>query len=332
MKTAYRLFKRGNRFYVEDVRTGQQSSLFTSDPAEAQRLVSAKNEAADKSSLALAVGQVYLNAIDPALLSRTWIDVMATMIQRGGVETQKRTKRALDHKSFDHLRNKALYETTAADFLQVLDDKKRSTLHYLKMLQSLAVNLGWLAGRVILPKQCWPRIPARDKRGITWDEHQQIISAEKNFERRLFYEVLWETGASQTDAAGFCRKNIDARENILVYVRQKTGTQASVKIGERLQSILDQLPDEDLLFPKIFSLSSMARAAEFYRRCRLLGIKGVSLHSYRYAWAERAFSTGYPERFAQAALGHESLAVHRAYSRKAKVCCPALDDFKPQST
>jgi len=35
---------------------------------------------------------------------------------------------------------------------------------------------------------------------------------------------------------------------------------------------------------------------------RQLGIKGVTLHSYRYAWAERAKVAGYPERFAQEAL------------------------------
>jgi methionyl-tRNA formyltransferase len=39
----------------------------------------------------------------------------------------------------------------------------------------------------------------------------------------------------------------------------------------------------------------------------------VTLHSYRYAWAERAKTAGYPERFAQLALGHNSKAVHRAY-------------------
>jgi alpha-D-ribose 1-methylphosphonate 5-phosphate C-P lyase len=30
------------------------------------------------------------------------------------------------------------------------------------------------------------------------------------------------------------------------------------------------------------------RATEFKRCCRRLMIKGVTLHSYRYAWAERA--------------------------------------------
>jgi integrase len=41
---------------------------------------------------------------------------------------------------------------------------------------------------------------------------------------------------------------------------------------------------------------------------------GVTLHSYRYAWAERAKTCAMPERFAQEALGHNSKAVHRAYA------------------
>jgi integrase len=61
-----------------------------------------------------------------------------------------------------------------------------------------------------------------------------------------------------------------------------------------------------------------------------LGIKGVSLHSYRYAWAERAKKAGYPERFAQEALGHNSKAVHRAYARKAQVELPSLGEYERQ--
>ena len=62
------------------------------------------------------------------------------------------------------------------------------------------------------------------------------------------------------------------------------------------------------------------------------GIKGVSLHSYRYAWAERAKQCGYPERFAQEALGHNSKAVHRAYARRAKVKLPSLESYERQAT
>jgi integrase len=59
-----------------------------------------------------------------------------------------------------------------------------------------------------------------------------------------------------------------------------------------------------------------------------LEISGVSLHSYRYAWAERALKCGYPERFAQQALGHNSKAVHHACSKHAEVTVPSLDDWE----
>ena len=54
----------------------------------------------------------------------------------------------------------------------------------------------------------------------------------------------------------------------------------------------------------------------------------MSLHSYRSAWAERAKTVGYPERFAQEALGHKSRAVHRAYAKKALVTLPPLEEFE----
>ena len=57
----------------------------------------------------------------------------------------------------------------------------------------------------------------------------------------------------------------------------------------------------------------------------------MTLHCYRYAWAERAKQCGYPERFAQEALGHNSKAVHRAYSRKAKVKLPSLENYERQA-
>ena len=56
----------------------------------------------------------------------------------------------------------------------------------------------------------------------------------------------------------------------------------------------------------------------------------VSLHSYRYAWAERAKAAGYPERYAQVNLGHNSKAMTRAYSRKAEVQMPSLSEYERQ--
>lgn len=60
-------------------------------------------------------------------------------------------------------------------------------------------------------------------------------------------------------------------------------------------------------------------------------MRGVSLHSFRYSWAERAREAGYPERFAQENLGHGSKAVTRAYAKKAKVKLPSLEEYEQKS-
>jgi uncharacterized repeat protein (TIGR01451 family) len=81
--------------------------------------------------------------------------------------------------------------------------------------------------------------------------------------------------------------------------------------------------------PGASAVSSAAhRSAEFRRRCRLAGIQGVSLHSYRHAWAQRAKACGYPQRFAKEALGHGSRAIHEAYARGGVVVCPPIEQYE----
>jgi len=88
-----------------------------------------------------------------------------------------------------------------------------------------------------------------------------------------------------------------------------------VHLGQEALNLFKGLPAEGPLFPYLSTVHPCGRATEFKQRCAGLGIQGVTLHSYRYAWAERAKTCGYPERFAQEALGHNSKAVHRAYAR-----------------
>lgn len=134
-------------------------------------------------------------------------------------------------------------------------------------------------------------------------EHQQILAAEKNLERNRFYRLLWEIGSSQSDAAALTVENIDWNTNSLSHARKKTGEWARLAIGKRLAVLLKELPQSGPLFPGISQTTGTYRSAEFYRRCKLLSIEGVSLHSCLYAWAERAKTCGCPERFAQEALG-----------------------------
>jgi integrase len=146
-----------------------------------------------------------------------------------------------------------------------------------------------------------------------------IVARETNPERRAFYELAWHIGASQSDIAFLDAENVDWTTKILSYERKKTGELAFIRFGAEVETILRSRPEVGALFPYLRTVRAGDRATEFKHRCRGLGIEGVSLHSYRYAWAERARKSGYPERFAQDALGHNSKAVHRAYARKAKV-------------
>jgi integrase len=59
--------------------------------------------------------------------------------------------------------------------------------------------------------------------------------------------------------------------------------------------------------------------------------RAVTLHSYRYAWAERSKTVGYPERFAQEALGHNSKAGHRACAKRALMKIPSLEDYEQRA-
>jgi integrase len=80
-------------------------------------------------------------------------------------------------------------------------------------------DLGWILAPI--PKKAWPRIESKSRRAITRAEFDRFIAAEQNIERRRYYELLWETGASQTDAALLTAENIDWTNGVLVYDRKK---------------------------------------------------------------------------------------------------------------
>ena len=332
MKNRYWLFKRRNTYYAQDRETGEQRSLFTKDKEEAQRLVDARNQAINQPQLNLALAKAYLSAQDPEMVDRTWTVAMDDIARRGRESTQERSKRAFASRAFDKIRDKKIIQTTAKDLTDTMHQAKASTIHNMKRLHNHALGMGWLPWPILTPK-AWPKIEKGKRRGVTREEYEAILEAEKNPERNLYYQMLWETGGSQGDVANLTRENVDTDAGLVIFNRQKLDAEAEparLPIGATLERVLAQLPGEGPLFPTIRKATSNHRAAEFSRRIRLLGIKGISLHSFRFSWAERAFEAGMPERFAQACLGHNSKAVHRIYARKAKVVCPPLESFEAE--
>jgi integrase len=321
------LGSRGGAFYCKDVVTGSRTSLKTKNRADAERLVLHKNEALRQPMLNRKIGMAYLSGTDPAITKRTWQDVMEDIIKDKQGPTLRRWSVAIRDKAFTLIRNRVVIETLPDELLLVLRSGKVSTNVYMRRLQNHCLGMSWLPVP-ILPRKLFLKIVHREKRAITWDEHCQIVNREHNSERRDFYELCWHLGGSQSDIAGLKAEDFDYINRSFCYARRKTTNMGGTKLGELAWEIIERRPRTGPLFPYLITVREADRATEFKQRCDGLGIKGVTLHSYRYTWAERSANAGYPERYAQRALGQNSKIVHRAYARKAQGQLPSLEDYE----
>lgn len=332
MKKRFRLMRRGKRggkFYCIDSLTGKRESLGTHDDYEAQELVAARNNALRQPVLNLHLAKAYLAGTDSGITTRTWQQAADALIETKHGANRARWQRAIKDQALRLIVDRVIVETPADLVLRVLRVGTVSTNVFLRRLHNFCLDMGWLPWPII-PKRQWPAVRHKEKRAITLAEHCAIVAREKNPERKAYYQLAWYLGASQSDIAGLQASDIDWETRVVSYFRKKTKQVARVTFVDEVASILETLPDRGPLFPYLITIRETDRATEFKQRCRGLGIEGVTLHSYRYAWAERAKCCGYPERFAQQALGHNSKAVHRAYARNAEVTVPSLEEYEEE--
>ncbi|MEM1223627.1 MAG: tyrosine-type recombinase/integrase, partial [Verrucomicrobiota bacterium] len=319
MRNRYRLIRKRGVFYFHDTVTGVRESARTRDKKAAGELLFAKNQAAKQPALNVAMARAYLSGKSPELAKRSWQDVMDAKENDyksdGQASTLKRWQKVCRSEPFQIIRSLPLIETEGEHFRKVLRHTKAgtSTNVWLRILHNYALDMGWLLAPVIA-KKVWPKIQYKERRAIQEEEHRRIIEDVRNdLERRLYYELLWETGGSQSDIARLTADRIEWDQQVLLYRRMKTQNRgyefAKIRIGSKLKSILEKLPTDGFLFPNLVRQSLEQRSKRFRLHCEALGIKGICLHSYRYAWAERARKADVPLRAAMEVLGHQSRAV-----------------------
>jgi integrase len=337
----YRMFpmnSRGGRYYAEDIATGKRISLKTADPDAAGKLLHSMNEAHRNPQLNRMIGQAYLAGTDPLAMTRTWQDVINAIIDSKpeGSGNRYRWENVGKDRAYDPIRKTPLLQTQADQMLAVLKKGTVSTNVFLRRIQNFALDIGWLPWP-ILRKILFPKVHFKPKRGITEEEHRRIIAREGNPERRDYYELCWLLGGSQGDIANLTDEDIDWDERVICYNRQKLLQRMQenpalkapmIRFGPKVEKVLRRRPSTGSLFPYLCTVRAGDRATEFKQRCKGLGIEGVSLHSYRYGWAERARKAHYPQRCAQENLGHNSAAVHQAYAKNAAVVTPTLDEWE----
>ena len=208
-------------WYAFDNATGNSVSLKTHVKAEAVQKVNAMNETERQPGISLGLARVYLNATDPKLATRTWQDVMDDIVVKKKDETKHRWETAIKDKNFDCIRNLVVCETRPEHFDRVLADGKVSSNVYLRRIHNHALGMEWLPAKSVIPRLQWPKPVFKTKRAITAEEHAAIILREKNSERRNFYELLWYTGAAQSDGACLLAEDINWDAHTICFTRKK---------------------------------------------------------------------------------------------------------------
>jgi hypothetical protein len=273
MKQRYTVFRRENGIYYSlDTVTRKRNSLNTTDREEARRFLNALNEACKQPAINLQIAQVYLQHSDPDYAKRTWQLVMDEMGRAKSGNTKKRWDVAMKDKAFDLIRDLALIKTQGEHFFEALHKGTVSTNVFLRRLQNFALDMDWIPKSVI-PKRQWPAIQFKEKRAITFAEHQAIVEREQNPERKKFYELCWHLGGSQGDIACLNAEDVDWENRTISFTRKKTGVPVILHLGDEALNTLKDLPGEGLLFPYLARVRAGDRATEFKQRCRGLGIE-----------------------------------------------------------
>jgi integrase len=248
MKLRYRLFlRRKIVYYAFDDTNKTFTSLKTKDKAEANRLLTAMNEAGHQPAMNLSLARVYLRHSDPLVSTCTWQNVLDEIIAIKTGPTQTRWKSAAKDKAFDLIRTRVLIETQGEHLLAVLRTGTVSTNAFLRKVHNFAVDMNWLPATVI-PRRQWPAIHYKEKRAITLDEHERIVAAEANRERKIFYQLCWHLGGSQGDIALLKGEDVDWTNSTVSFFRKKTGMPVLVHLGTEALNLFRDVPAEACSF------------------------------------------------------------------------------------
>ncbi len=305
MNARYRLIFRGIRggtYYSVDKKTGKRASLHTTSEPEARQIIEAQNAAERQPVLNLQIARAYLAGADNALTTRTWQQAMETLIESKQGANRQRWLRVAKDRALAPLLPRTIIDTPGELLLKTLQSGTVSTNVYLRRLHNFCLDMNWLAWPLV-PKRQWPAVRFKAKRAITREEHGAIITGELNPERRAFYEFCWLLGGAQSDLASLTAEDIDWHGKVVSFHRHKTGTASIIRFGGELEAVLRTLPQSGPLFPQLMPMREGHRATEFARACRRLMIKGITLHSYCYAWAERAKDLRLPGKIRPGGFG-----------------------------
>ena len=143
---------------------------------------------------------------------------------------------------------------------------------------------------------------------------------------------MWFTGASNTDAANMKAGNVKWDEDVLEYKRGKwikpkdhAPVRVAIAKGGKFEKLLKSLPKTGNLFPDLSQIRKANRSRIFAKIIETLGIPKVTIHGYRFAFAERAKKGGMSAEDRMANLGHANYEMTSHYDKNAKVVPESIE-------
>jgi hypothetical protein len=254
MKTRFRLYRRnkGGRYYIHDETTGKQESLLTTNRPEAVRLAPRKKRSGastgDESCKSRrSICSTAIPHFRPHLAKRHGHHHFVTKTGRNlalGLG-------AIKDKAFDSIRNRELIQNIVRTFFGRFSMKAVfPPMFFYDRIHNYAIGMHWLPWPV-LPKLHWPAVKFKEKRAITFEEHQEIINREYNPATRAYYQLLWHLGGAQTDIATLTADDIDWKDRTIAYRRHKTAVTSLISFGEKWQQFWKNCHNPDICFRRL---------------------------------------------------------------------------------
>jgi len=138
----------------------------------------------EQPAINLQIARAYLMASDPLIVNRTWQQAMRRSLNQTGFHARPLAD-GHQGQGFDPIRKTPLIETQAEHLLNVLSRGTVSTNVHLRKLHNFCLDMNWLPWPVV-PKRQWPEVRFKEKRAITFEEHQAILAREQNPERKAY--------------------------------------------------------------------------------------------------------------------------------------------------
>jgi hypothetical protein len=114
---------------------------------------------------------------------------------------------------------------------------------------------------------------------VTREEHELILSRERNTEMRAFLWCCWHIVGSQSDVAHLKAEDVDWRIQVVSFFCAKTGTAQIIHFGVARAEVLRDLPGQGLLFSRLAGMDEKHRAALFQRANFHNGMRQIATSS-----------------------------------------------------